>query len=731
MPIQTIRYVVTGANPVTSSIQVTFDGNGNGTGTITLAGSNSGVDTLQAFFDEFALSSNQAQVVWQGANGAISISPISCAQRNNPGSAALVAGLSASDFATPQTLNSLMFNTHPQSLLSGDPHQSGNQANPMVNNAITSSGYYSGDVAIIGDNGGGLLLAMTGSFVVAQAGDISFTAYDNSGFVIGCPGASFVSGVNSSAPGSGYPVIPTTPIQGYPVLAGRNGNWPGGNTATDQFVLNFAEPGVYPFEIYFAAGASGEREFCLLANGAVIPPASMVAIPPAPAPGTGQMILTPNNAGPDITGTTQAFTISVTGVIFQTESYLPLFEGTSGYLLISNDSGDNNFTFPPLPNGGAVGPTAAAGAVFSLGGDNDSWQNRLSVAWNGTDFTLVFNGAAIDPSVATTTLTVQNNDIAFCNPGSNSFDLFGITNQGGGSQAQIVIYWLVNPTVSSVAPALIPANGGTYQITFTFDKPLPPMQNNVTAAVTLGTGMTLVSSAFNVDSNGWTDSLTISVTTETSAANVSSQVNLTLSGEITYLSGSAFVTQNQVYINNQAYTVTLEGTNNIIPPGVPGTIPGNLTGCPATDMYLDFRRPVEFVEVGDRLDCLTEDYTAVEVHKVERVSFDRSECVRLVAANGAEVVISESTPVPTIQAIYAIKDGADAHSLPVYAHQIRAGMHLITDIDGALEISECILAENVGKKTVAHISVGGRNFACGKDYARRIYTHNIRPLQKE
>jgi hypothetical protein len=728
MPIQTIRYSVTGANPANSSIQVSFDTSGNGTGTITLAGTNSGVDTLQAFFDAFGLSSNQAQVVWQGANGAISISPILCYQKNNPSNAALVAGLSISDFASPQTFNSLMFNTHPQSLLPGDPHQSGNQANPMVNNAITANGQYSGDVAIIGDDGGGMLLAMTGSFVVAQAGQIAFTAYDNQGFVIACPGASYVSGVNSSDPGAGYPTITTTPIQGYPVLAGRNGNFPGGNTATDNFTLNFANPGVYPFEIYFAAGTSSEREFCLLANGAVIPPASIVAVPPAPAPGSGQMILTPNAAGPDITGNTQSFTISITGVVFQTEPYLPLLQGVAGYLLVSNDTGDNNFTFPTLPNGGTVNAQQALTACFSLSGDNDSWQNRLALALNGANVTLAYNGNAPDSNVATTNLTVSNEDIAYYNPTTQSFDTFGISNQGGGSQAEILVYWLVNPTVGSYSPNTLNGDGLTYQVTFIFAQSMPAIQNNVIAAVTVGTGLTFVSSSFIVE-NGWTVGLTVSVTAAVTSAAIDSQINITLTGDITYLSGTSFVTENYTYINNQAFDITIEAESTIILTGG-APRPGNVAGCPATVMYVQRHLPVEFIEVGDKLDCLTEDYVGIETHAVEAVSFERAKCIRLITANKAELIISESTPVPTIETIYAIKGGADPASLPVYASQIEPGMHLLTDIEGRLEVSEAVSVERVGTYRVGHVSVGGRNFAAGRDSRRRIYTHNIAPIEK-
>lgn len=723
MPIETIRYVVTGANPATSSIQVTFGADGTGTGTITLTGTNSGVDTLQAFLDTFSLSSNQAQVVWQGPNGPISISPIQAYFAQGNGS--LPTGLTAASFSAPQTFNSLMFNTHPQSLLPGDPHESGNQANPMVNNAITASGAYSGDVAVAGDTGGGILLSLVGSFVVSQAGQVTFSAYDNAFFVIGCPGASFVSGVQTL--GS----VATTPVNGYSTIAGRNGNWPGGNTATDVFTLSFPSPGVYPFEIYFASGVDAEREFCLLANNAVIPPASMVAIPPAPAAGSGQMVLTPNSAGPDITGTTQVFTIQISGLSFDTQPYIPLLEGTTGYLLVANDAGDNNYTFPTLPNGGSVNPSLAASSVFSLVGNNASWVNRIGLQWNGTNFILNYNGSSPDSRVESTTLTIENSDIAWFNPQNNTFDVYGVSGQGGGSQAEVLVYWLVSPTIGSVSPATLNADGGTYQLVITFANPLPPIQNNTQVQVVLGAGMTQVSSITNFDSDGWMLGVTVTLTTAVSATTQSSSVSVTVSGNLTYLSGSAFVTETVTFVNGQQFPLSLAGTGQATVTTTYGgtTLPSTPTpvsNCPAVEMLLGDGAPVGTAVPGYLADCLSENYQAVERHPIEAVAFAYESCTRLVTGNEAEIVISDKTPVPTVEVVCALANGAAGDGLPLYASDIRPGMHLFTDIDGHIEISPVLIAESAGTRRVGHISLGGRNFAAGRDSRRRVYTHNIR-----
>ena len=339
MPIETVRYEVTGANPGSGRIQVTFDNSGNGTGTISLAGVSAGVDMVTAFIDSFALASNAAQVVWQGANGPISIGPILAYLRAGNG---LLQPFGPTGWNAPLTVNSLLFNLGEYGVsLMGDT--------PMENIVLLANGTISGAQISMGDGGGGLDICMVGSFIVAQAGPITFTTYVNSAHMIGCPGAIYVSGVNNFS-GSGATV---TPIMGYTGLAGRSGSWPGGEYALEYYTLNFPAPGVYPFEVYFASGTAALREYGLFANGANIPPGSLVAVPPPPAAGTGQLILSPNAAGPDILGTSQNFTLTASLLNFRTSPYIPLLEGTAASFLLTNTTG-GAFTFPALPGGGPL-----------------------------------------------------------------------------------------------------------------------------------------------------------------------------------------------------------------------------------------------------------------------------------------------------------------------------------------------------------------------------------------
>jgi hypothetical protein len=186
------------------------------------------------------------------------------------GTSGVYNATSSTTILSEQDVPGLMFNTHPKAILPGDPHDSGNQASPMVNNAVDSLGRYAGDTQIA--NGVGLFsLALTGSFIVTQPGNITFAAYVNSTYIIGVKGASYVSGDRYI--GS----YTNTPFENYSVLAGLldlgvwNSEKQGAWGALSIFTLNFPAMGIYPYEIGFAAGLFHEKQFCLLANNTAIP----------------------------------------------------------------------------------------------------------------------------------------------------------------------------------------------------------------------------------------------------------------------------------------------------------------------------------------------------------------------------------------------------------------------------------------------------------------------------
>jgi hypothetical protein len=117
--------------------------------------------------------------------------------------------------------------------------------------------------------------------------------------------------------------------------------------------------------------------------------------------------------------------------------------------------------------------------------------------------------------------------------------------------------------------------------------------------------------------------------------------------------------------------------------------------------------------------------TGTEKRQIEWHSFSVEICYRLVAENGAEIVVSGSTPVLTREALEALESGIPAGELPALASQIRAGMHVITDIGDGLEWSRLSETALEGMRQVARLYCGGRNFAAGMSPGKYIFTHNF------
>jgi hypothetical protein len=89
-------------------------------------------------------------------------------------------------------------------------------------------------------------------------------------------------------------------------------------------------------------------------NGNVIRPVAAISVPPAPQPGTGNLIPSPKSAGPDLVNTTQTFTLQISGITYQTVQRLPLLEGSAGSNMISNTPNGLPLALPALPEGGTI-----------------------------------------------------------------------------------------------------------------------------------------------------------------------------------------------------------------------------------------------------------------------------------------------------------------------------------------------------------------------------------------
>jgi hypothetical protein len=224
----------------------------------------------------------------------------------------------------------LMFNSHPYGTFPGDPHQSGNQANPFVSNAVSTTGTYAGDTPIP-NTGGRFNAVITFSMTIETPGSYGFKVLVNSAFVIG-----FSGGVTWVSGNQGFGALAAGTAQNhYPALAGLNnaGDFPGSNWAEVDFVFNFPNAGIYQGEIDYTSGLFAERQFTMTTGiGGIIPNVGIItgggstsAIGTAPS---GQLQLTPYGGGFAI-GMTAAFTLEISGITYAAPTggpFMPVFQ---------------------------------------------------------------------------------------------------------------------------------------------------------------------------------------------------------------------------------------------------------------------------------------------------------------------------------------------------------------------------------------------------------------------
>jgi hypothetical protein len=155
-------------------------------------------------------------------------------------------------------------------------------------------------------------------------------------------------------------------------------------------------------------------------------------------------------------------------------------------------------------------------------------------------------------------------------------------------------------------------------------------------------------------------------------------------------------------------------------------------GCPAVEMFLDGTHRVCDAILGFAVNTLVgeaEDYVdglpLTEDAEIIHMDYSTQPCYHLIAENSAEIIVSDSTPVPTREAIIIIAQGASIDEIPVYANQVRAGMHVITDVGNGLEWSMLTETVAIGMRRVCRLHCGGRNFAAGRQPGKYIYTHNL------
>jgi hypothetical protein len=884
---------------------------GTGTTSVTFNGVNAGQDTFSAAatIAGTPYTSNSAYVAWQATNGVVSLLSSLDIYGYQPANQGVIywSGTSGVLYGSRIGVNSVIANQVWNNIpITGVYTDDGNVGEythvPIKLNdvksdgtALTAVGSTLGWGPGTGHGNGSFVSFFVGSLVVSQAGTQTFyfLVDDTWAFYVG-NSATKVQGTYSAG---GSPAIPTTAstavagtsisgVGSWPIMGVRN--TPGSNytsNITNYCYVNFPSPGIYPFlawwvngiaysndntdyfQMTYAAGSAAipGSAGVGIAYGSVIKPVAAQAAP-SPTTPAGNLQLALAQSATQIQGGSITINVTVQNIVYATQQYIPIFEGTTGKLFIYNDP-SKVFIFQTY-NGSTPDLTAAASNVFALAGNNTNWNGLVNIVYNDSgdgSFSLKYGGTAFPAGIAANTnLTVYAKDIAWYGSVAKSFDLYEpstslasnrvVLSGGGAVYTEYEVDWFTNPSSVSPSWTTVTADGGQHAITLTLSEPIPPNQfganntgNTVVFNATATGGVTVLNPAQAIDPTtgnltGWTATLSV----PSSTVNGSFNLNVTVTGTLTYLSGTVFVTGGVTYISSQTIPISTIGANYIAPVGVSctlstvtnplpssgetitgtaytfdgnpltmtfqykevssgtvvsigagvlsnsytGTVSGktayyktytfspwappndaiaspdnviyvgfttkdtvstlstqyfptttyNLVplvvgggghgGCPAVEMWLD-----EWHQVGDVVDGMTLNALAGETpeyltqaiarepRQVQWHEFNEQPCYHFVAENGAEVIVSGSTPVPTREFI------AD-ENMKGYASDVHVGMHVITEVGGRVEWSRLVEAAPVGMRRVCRLYCGGRNFAAGVKPGKYIYTHNIQPNPK-
>lgn len=252
---QTVTFTITGANPGTGT--ATTDASGKAVFTYT--GANSGNDVARAAVSApgITISSNTSSISWGKLLQPVVTSQV---QGNFFPNANDSCSFGATPNTTPafqQTFPDVLFNAD-SSFVPHDISSVGASTRPFTDLTVDVNGNYNGQIVAQGNNlqaGAGSMSSFyaefAGNFVVAQAGDVTFTVVHDDGYILGVGnGATRVNGDYEGSPPA------TTPFSGYPTLAA----WNQGGGGTGSATVHFPAAGTYPYELdYTECGGGGLR----------------------------------------------------------------------------------------------------------------------------------------------------------------------------------------------------------------------------------------------------------------------------------------------------------------------------------------------------------------------------------------------------------------------------------------------------------------------------------------
>src|SRR5438270_4041839 len=269
---QAVTFQITGANAQSGS-GVT---DALGHATFTYTGANAGNDVAQATVGApgVTLNSNTATISWGKLLQPIAVTPVLGNFFPNQGNSCTFDVTKASQPVFGQTFPDILFNPAAGAV----PHNISKvdvNTRPFTDLTVDVNGNYNGQIVAQGqglqagvDTLTNFYAEFTGSFVVNQPGDLTFTILHDDGYILGIGnGATRVNGDLFNDPS-------VTPFQQYGVIAASNGaanGQPGSATA------HFPAAGTYPFELDHSECGAGAL-FLVLETAQFIPQTDPLSI---------------------------------------------------------------------------------------------------------------------------------------------------------------------------------------------------------------------------------------------------------------------------------------------------------------------------------------------------------------------------------------------------------------------------------------------------------------------
>ena len=366
-----VQFTVTGSNTASGAVST----NNEGLATFAYQGTHSGTDSVQATatVNGIALQSNAAQITWLTPSMQVSTTTVFARFFTSNGS----GSFNATPQQTPafvQAFPTINFNP-PQGTVPGAPPNVDVVSRPFTDVTTDLNGNYTGSIVAEGDGlqaGVNTLFdfnaVFTGTFIAAQAGDVSFRFFSDDGFIFGVGnGATRVSGAATGIPPSGL-----SPFENLPVMGAFNVPTPPvGNVVT----VHFPAAGAYPYEVDYSECCAGALVLTMTTNANNGGGSTFTGVPPSES-----IVLTPNTVADRPAGGQQTFNVTARNGAGAPLAGVPILFSITGanaqtFGTSTNAAGVASFTYTGMFPG--IDSVEAGAFVAS----RNIFSNRVPVKW--------------------------------------------------------------------------------------------------------------------------------------------------------------------------------------------------------------------------------------------------------------------------------------------------------------------------------------------------------------